>query len=135
MNENQKITWQPNYSVGNPVLDEQHKQLLRICNQAIECMDSDTPESRAAFHLILNDLFNYTENHFRTEEGLLEKFNYPLLDEHKAEHLAYQEKLTDFLLEATQGKINQAALLNYLSAWWREHILCSDKQYKQTLNS
>ena len=133
MNNRDKITWQPNYSVGHPILDEQHKKLLRLCNQAIDCMNSETPEAIAMFHLILNDLANYTETHFKTEEEILARCNYPLIENHKSEHLAYQVRLTDFLLEATLGKIDKAALTHYLAEWWRDHILCSDKQYVQTI--
>ena len=133
MDNVEKINWQPNYSVGNSILDEQHKQLLSLCNKAVDCMQSNSPESRANFHLILNDLANYAENHFRMEEDILARCNYPLLESHKAEHIAYQVRLTDFLLEATTGKIDKAGLSQYLAQWWRDHILCSDKQYVQTI--
>jgi hemerythrin len=135
MNQQTRITWQPSYGVGNPILDQQHQQLLNLCNQAIDCMAIDSLESRASFHLILNDLVDYTESHFKTEEAMLASHHYPLLETHRAEHLAYQVKLTDFLLEASLGHINRSALYHYLSDWWREHILCSDKQYASCLTA
>lgn len=133
MNKQMRISWQPGYSVGNRLLDQQHQQLLSLCNQAIDCMETDSLESRANFHLILNDLVEYTQSHFKTEEAILARHQYPLLDRHRSEHIAYQVKLTDFLLEASLGNINRSALYHYLADWWREHILCSDKQYAISL--
>jgi hemerythrin len=121
--------WRPAFSVGNSVLDNQHKKLLRLCQQAIECMADDSREGLEQFHDILNELAEYVDQHFRAEEALLKACAYPLLERHKEEHLQYQLRLTDFLLSATLGEINKAGLHHYLSAWWSEHILGSDKQY------
>lgn len=121
--------WQPNFSVGNPVLDAQHKKLLSLCKQAIECMSDNSREGVSLFHHILNDLSEYVDQHFQTEEALLKASGYPLLDKHKEEHLEYRLKLTNFLLSATLGEINKAGLHHYLSGWWSDHILGSDKQY------
>ena len=129
MKTQERIVWLSNYSVGNETLDRQHQKLLNLCNQAIDCMESDDLESRGNFHLILNDLVDYTEKHFSTEEAILRHYGYPSLEAHRSEHMAYQVKLTDFLLEATLGNIDKSALYHYLSEWWREHILVSDMQY------
>lgn len=135
MENNRKIIWEPSFSVGNQILDEQHKKLLSLCNQALECISIDSLESRALFHSILNDLVAYTETHFRTEEGLLTQSHYSQLDAHKAEHTAYQIRLTDFLLDATIGNVDREGLQQYLSTWWREHILEQDMQYAEHLKS
>lgn len=135
MQSESAITWLPAYSVGNPVLDKQHQRLLSLCNEALVCISSNSLESRAIFHNILNDLVNYTELHFRTEEHLLAQCNYPLLETHKAEHVAYQVRLTDFLLEATLGTLDKTGLHHYLSTWWYDHILGTDKRYADTLKN
>jgi len=121
--------WQPSYSVGHRVLDEQHKKLLDLCQQAIQCMSDDSRDGLDLFHDILNDLSSYVNEHFRTEEALLALCGYPQLEQHKEEHTDYQLKLTDFLLSATLGEINKEGLHHYLSHWWSEHILGSDRQY------
>ena len=121
--------WKPSYSVGNSMLDDQHKKLLGLCAKAVSCMSDDSREGVSQFHDILNDLADYVEKHFRTEEAVLRECGYPLLERHREEHLEYQVKLTDFLVSATRGEINKAALHNYLSHWWSDHILCSDRQY------
>lgn len=129
MDQRVSTVWQQNFSVGNAVLDNQHKRLLHLCDKAIYCLDLEDRSSAAEFHLILNDLSGYVTEHFRTEERLLSHFNYPLVEKHKEEHDAYNARLIEFLFAATLGNIDKNGLSRYLREWWAEHILCSDKQF------
>lgn len=125
--------WQPSYSVGHPMLDEQHKKLLSLCAQALSCISDESRTGVAEFHTILNTLVDYIEVHFKTEEALLAACGYQFLDQHREEHLEYRVKLTDFLFAATLGEINRPALYQYLSQWWSEHILGSDRLYTDSI--
>lgn len=126
-------TWNASYSVGNELLDGQHQELLMLCQRAANCLSENSDSARQNFHGILNDLANYARCHFRTEEAILERYNYPLLAEQKAEHLAYEENLTDFLVEATFGDFDREGLYRYLAHWWSHHILHSDMDYRDFL--
>jgi len=64
---------------------------------------------------------------------MLAVHDYPLLDQHKAEHEAYNEKLTDFVLQATFGELDRDGLFDYLTHWWSRHILESDMKYRDFL--
>jgi hemerythrin len=125
--------WNPDYSVGNDILDRQHQKLLALCNQAVDCLEDESPEGRGQFHLILNDLVAYADEHFLTEENLLREKNYPQLSEQKAEHHFYLERISQFLYSASEGNIDKTGLCKYLSNWWSSHILESDMQYKEFL--
>lgn len=127
------LLWKESYSVGNATLDEQHKILLKLCNLISLCEQDNSPESLKSFHLILNDLADYADTHFRTEEELLIQANYRWVAEHIAEHLAYSEKLTEILYAATVGVIDKSGLARYLEKWWVDHILGSDMNYKSYL--
>lgn len=67
------VEWQPSYSVGNQVLDDQHKNLLSLCKKAILCMSENSPENVELFHDILGELSNYVRTHFNTEEALMKQ--------------------------------------------------------------
>lgn len=123
--------WQPGYSVGNWVLDNQHKKLLLLCRQAIDGQADDHDEGLFRFRLILNDLLDYADEHIRTEEGLLRNCSFPLLAEHQEEHAAYRHQLASFLSAAGAGEIDREGLNRYLSHWWSAHILGSDKEYSR----
>lgn len=121
--------WQPGYSVGNWVLDNQHKKLLSLCQQAIDCQADTSDEGLFRIRIILDELVDYAEEHLQTEEDLLRKCGFPLLERHQEEHAAYQNQLIEFLRAGSAGQFDRAALNRYLEHWWTAHILGSDKQY------
>lgn len=120
--------WHPRYSVGHPLLDAQHKKLLRLCQDVIACTEDDAAYP-ASLHAALRDLNQSIQEHFASEEAILESSAYPLLDYHKEEHVEYQSRMDEFLRATRQGCVSKESLTHYLSRWWSEHILCSDKQY------
>lgn len=123
------VEWQPSYSVGNPVLDEQHQKLLTLCKKAVLCMSDNSPDGVRLFHDILSELSDYVRTHFQTEEALMKECGYPQLVQHQRDHDKYHDRLTDFLVRAGRGDINRDGLHHYLSHWWSDHILGSDMQY------
>lgn len=128
------LTWRPSYSVGDALLDSQHKRLLGLCNEAVRCAESkDKVTAGLEYHLILNDLMKYAVEHFDTEEQILEHYHYPLLEEQKSEHLEYFEKITELLMGATVGELDMSGLNQFISTWWVSHILVSDMQYSEFL--
>ena len=129
MNQRSFPQWQPGYSVGNWVLDNQHKKLLILCQHAIDCQSDEGDEGVFHFRVILNDLLDYADEHVRTEEALLRKCDFPLLEQHTEEHARYRRQLNDFVRSASLGEVDKAGLNRFLSQWWSAHILGSDKQY------
>jgi len=133
MDQKYFVEWQPDFSVGNDELDEQHKKLLGLCKMAVSCMADESPEGTLLFHDILNELSGYVRTHFRTEEALMKACGYPLLAQHQREHDKYHDRLTELLVKAGRGDINRDGLHHYLSNWWSNHILGSDKQYVESI--
>lgn len=121
--------WLPEYSVGHPVLDSQHRKLLGLCDRVAILVDDDSRESISQIHDVLNDLAVYAATHFRTEELLLVQCAYPHLHSQIAEHEDYQTHLAELLFEATQGTVLKVELHKFLAAWWIHHILESDRRY------
>lgn len=130
-----QIEWTAEYSVGHAILDAQHRKLLALCRRAAESMEDSSPEGISAFHDILNDLTHYVREHFQTEEALLERCRYADLAEHRAKHVHYEEKLGDFLIDAITGAIDKASFSDYLTRWWLDHILRSDRAYSASLTA
>lgn len=125
--------WDQRFSVGNALLDEQHKRLLALCERVAACLADDSAQSTKDFHTILAELFFYVENHFRDEEAMLSQRRYPKLAEQQAEHDDYTKGLAEFLYAESKNIIDKAALHQFLSAWWSRHILESDMQYRDFL--
>lgn len=125
--------WNPSFSVGHPLLDSQHQELLALCNQAADCLADSSLEGTEHFHILLNDLAVYAKKHFRTEEEILIQYDCPLLGEQIAEHQAYEIRLGEFLLAAIYATPDKAGVYRFLSEWWLHHILESDMRYSEFL--
>jgi hemerythrin len=130
-----RVQWDASFSVGNEELDRQHKKLLALCNDMAECITAGRQEALFRFHDILHQLTQYARGHFKTEENLLEHYQFSGLAAQQTEHNAYEEKMADWAFSATMDSIDMMEVQHYLAAWWRDHILTTDMQYKALLES
>lgn len=121
--------WQPSYSVGNWVLNNQHRVLLEFCRQSIDCLPDDRQGFTGPFAIIRDDFIDAVDEHFRTEEKLLQFCAYPLLAQHRDEHARARRQLADFLMAVSREEANQRALHDFLADWWFHHLLDGDKQF------
>jgi len=126
--------WESSYSVGNWVLDNQHKVILSLFNDAIESVPSGSQVVATHFRVIQNDLIDCVEDHFGTEESLLRNCRYPLWENHREEHSECQARLMNFLAATASGKVKQADFHDFLSQWWFEHIMNSDKKFAGSIH-
>lgn len=126
----QNTLWNPAYSVGNTILDDQHKKLLGVCYALTECSQMQGSAKISRFHELLDELARYVREHFATEEKILTRYGYQGLEEQKAEHLAYEEKLVGIIADAAFGKYDIQETACLMSDWWTRHILESDMKYK-----
>lgn len=120
--------WKPEYSVGDRHLDEQHRGL-------IELIDMLEDESRMGD--VLSRLEIYVDEHFRDEEGMLEKVGYPELAAHKQQHKAFEEWLSVSRRAFREPEVSAMLRENiraYLKSWLVNHIMMSDKDYSTWLD-
>jgi len=125
-------TWSENLSVGNYLIDQQHKQLISLCARAADCASATSPEALREFHDILNDLASLTGNHFNDEENLLIKNGCPNYEAHKAEHIVYRELVVNLLVDGTAGLLDRAKLYQVANDYLIKHMLemdLADKAY------
>ena len=78
------IVWREQISVGNNVIDQDHKYLICLINSVeLALKHEDTMEYLPTF---VQQLVAYTRDHFTREEAIQKKALYPLIKEHKREH-------------------------------------------------
>ncbi|MGB9852179.1 MAG: bacteriohemerythrin [Candidatus Kapaibacteriota bacterium] len=127
------IEWNDNYSVGVSIIDNQHKQLIRIINELHEGMG--TGKGKDVLGKVLFELIQYVNTHFKTEEEYMKKYGYNEYEAHRYEH----EKLTDevkrFHEDFKSGKaILSIQIMNFLRNWLMDHIIVKDKKFGKFLN-
>ena len=122
---NDQILWKPFYSVGDPSLDAQHKQILAMVSELYAAMERG--EDCAVLEKILDRLCEYANTHFKYEEQIMQEHGYPHFAEHKALHDRLRKRTTD--LRANLSLLTAPDLLRFLKQWWIGHIQGKDKDY------
>lgn len=128
MSESNRFKWKDAFSVGNEKLDEQHKALLQLCESINEKLDAEPGTTNFANWIMA--LNHYAKSHFKTEEELLKQVEYPELQSHEHEHVAFESKLGKLHVNNIMGHLNPQELREFVNDWWLRHILESDMKYK-----
>ena len=128
------LGWDPVYSVHIQRFDAQHKRLFDLINALNEGMETD--QSHRELANALNDLVEYVSTHFADEESAMQKFGYTALAEHHAEHVQLARHVVEFKkrFDARKAFIS-SELMGFLQAWFKQHILRSDKAYAMYLTA
>jgi len=122
------IQWNDRFSVKIDEIDRQHQQLVTIINELYDAMKQG--KGKDVLSGIIRNLIHYTKIHFQTEEKYFAKFNYPETAQHKREHDAFVDKVSDFKQDFEDGKLSVTiSIMNFLSEWLQKHIKGSDQKY------
>ena len=78
------IIWKKAMSVGNDLIDHDHHFMVNFLN-TIELL-LQSPNHKEMLIEAFNQLYEYSVNHFRREESLQRKIEYPRSIQHKNEH-------------------------------------------------
>jgi len=117
--------WKPEFAVGMPHIDAQHRELFRLAEALYVAMSAG--QGKAALEGTLDRLVKYTEEHFAAEERLMRLNDYTFQAAHKAEHRALTRKVVDFQTEFNHGRATLAVpVLQFLRSWLEGHIKQSD---------
>ncbi len=119
------ITWKDYYSVGEPSLDSQHRQVIDFINDLYVSMQRGV--DRQSIRPLLDQLVQYTVNHFQHEEKLLLEHQYPEFAQHKAWHDKMRQRT--IALRDNAGLMTGRDLLVFLREWWCNRIQEQDKRY------
>lgn len=122
-------SWNDSYSVGNALLDSDHKILFNLVNQLQDAVE--TGQSRDVVGSVVNVLAEYVEHHFRHEESLMARARYPGLAQHEAQHRRLEDEVRDVRdrwLAGDRRAIGEEVLA-FIRKWLTEHILVADKSY------
>jgi hemerythrin len=129
--------WKETYSTNIAMIDEQHKQLLKLGTELYEIVSlKDNADHYDEIIDILLKLKDYTIYHFESEEKLMDEYHVPGVETHKKQHAAFINKLNK--LDKEDIDYNQSDvtmdLLIFIADWITQHILKTDHMYKDFLN-
>ncbi|MDX9873185.1 MAG: bacteriohemerythrin [Clostridia bacterium] len=128
------IKWDDQYLTGIEKIDEQHKRLFEIAGSLYDLLRNDVYiDKYDRIMIVLDELKEYTDFHFKTEENFMKETGYKKYLSHKARHDDFIAKVNG--LDLNEIDENQedylAEILDFVCMWIRNHILSEDKQYIQ----
>ena len=127
--DGESIVWNDSYSVGYELMDEQHKELVKMINTLLLGSKMGSTASDIVFMKTLRSAIDYAKSHFSIEEKLLKQVNYPDLPLQKEQHELFITRILDAADEFEQGKSEPLALASFLKNWLLSHIAEMDKRY------
>ena len=118
--------WSSAHSVYLPEIDAEHRALYRLGDELHKALLAGA--AVAQLQPILANLLESAEQHFRHEERLMRAIHYDALAWHKHQHDAARKK-SKALARRIAGGDEAAAgeLLEFLSAWLRDHMAVADR--------
>lgn len=119
------INWCPQYSVGVPQMDNQHKKLVDLINNLYIAM-----RDRKNVDTVMDGVVQYTVRHFKDEETLMASIKYPGLQQHITMHqkvISQVQQLAKRVSKREKGI--EKKLLIFLKEWLLNHIVKQDKRY------
>jgi len=120
------IRWEPRYSVHVDMLDEQHQKLFEIVNRLMDIHDTVSDE----LYPVIVDLVDFVFNHFRDEQMVMMKFNYPGFASHCESHGNFIEKVQDFLKRYKENDEHLTVeMIVFLRDWIFTHTTLVDSNY------
>jgi hemerythrin len=111
-------------------LDNQHKYLVNTLNSLYRA--TVLGEADRVISTILGRLVDYTKFHFRSEEILMEKYNYPQdrYLRHVREHQSFVAATQKFREKYEAGEADLTLdVFKFLATWVRNHVAGTDRDY------
>ena len=122
----QMFQWKDTYNTGITLMDQQHQRLVDLINQLFHCMKDGG--DRMMVGEIIDELVNYTITHFRAEEEMLKKHDYPDLEAHQVIHKNFVDKIASFAERLREGeRMPPTDIFNFLKDWLVSHIEKQDR--------
>jgi hemerythrin-like metal-binding protein len=123
------ITWDHSLETGVAEVDDDHRTLVRLINDLDEMLSQGGDPARMG--VVIDDLVDYAENHFRREEDLLVKLGYPDAVDHAECHDGFGHRLGALVAGCMidPGPDSITRLRDHLHSWLIDHIMTEDMQF------
>jgi hemerythrin-like metal-binding protein len=120
------VIWGETLSVEVDEIDEDHRRLIDLFNILNHAVEDE--ETKAYVDAVLEELISCTVWHFRHEERLMVKYDYPDAGEHKTEHRDLIDSVNALQQQYLKaGKHLSSQDIEFLEHWLTGHILSADK--------
>ena len=126
------LQWREQLTVGNDLIDNDHKHLIAIINQA---EDTLATRNLSSLKIVLNSLADYSKFHFAREELVAAAAGFPGVAQLHESHEGLMKKLTEVSQELGAELSDAPAqhLVQFLRDWLINHVIKEDLLMKPFL--
>ena len=124
------IPWKPEYELGIPIIDEQHRGLVAAINSLHCAVLNEFGEKM--IEPVIGMTKEYTLVHFATEEFFLKKCGFPDMEQHCEQHKGLMRSLFEVGQESVFNQ-DSDQMIRFLQEWLLNHILTEDQKYREYL--
>lgn len=116
------------FLTGIRQVDREHRRLFEIAAKVQAGLDADDVET--AVREAIDELIEYTQTHFASEESLMASLRYPEFEAHRALHTELLGQVRDMELRREIGDPSTAIdLSRFIGEWLIDHIQRVDKRF------
>lgn len=129
------MEWTNELTVGVEAIDNQHKELIRRMNAFFDSLNTD---NQAKVMEMLSFLGEYVVTHFRDEEALQVRYNYPGYADHRKLHQAFikdVKQMSDDIKSHGFTVATKSLVGLTLTNWLTLHINREDKALGKYIRS
>ncbi|MCF8178780.1 MAG: bacteriohemerythrin [Sulfuritalea sp.] len=123
-----ELVWHAAYESGNTLIDDQHRNLFRVCNELLNALLAGS--SRALVDELIETLMQDVKHHFSDEEALFLAAGYPDAKEHIAVHRKLVDDAAVLVERFHAGALSIGELIEFLAHdIVARHILGRDRAF------
>jgi hemerythrin-like metal-binding protein len=127
------IVWADEFSVGVPAVDQEHREMIQLINNAHDALFRQDGFEVSAIEF-LGEIHVKVSAHFAGEEKIMRARHYDQYVEHKVDHTRLLNEILDIMDNIkNQTYYNEQILSQQLNAWFGEHFKTKDARLHQHL--
>lgn len=119
------LQWSPDLSVGIDFIDADHQKLMELLTELHDLIGPSRAQSAV---VKLDELIDFTRQHFRLEERLMQESGYAAFEQHRQSHEVLLQEIGELRQHLAGGEKEAGReTMDFLRDWLLGHILESDK--------
>ena len=124
-----RLVWREAYESGNPQIDEEHRRLFELANEAFDASFDSNGESGQLAPAV-DRLLAHIAMHFEHEEKILAERGYERLETHRRAHASLIGRAMELRASVARGQASIGDLVEFLAnKVVAQHLLMADADY------
>ncbi len=129
-----QLVWQESFTLGNELLDDQHKRLFLDSNILLHAIIKSSAKDEIS--RIISQLIDDITKHFIAEENILVSIGYPFVKQHSIEHEKLKKRALDLAEDFSLNEIHVGDVFEFLVyEVIKKHMLEYDREYSTYLDA